>query len=100
MAKALELTGQRFGRLVVIERVITDKPKSRWECRCDCGKSTTVYGVDLRSGNTQSCGCGSSRYKPTRLTHGQSSGKNITPEYRAWAAMKDRCYNIKNPKYA
>jgi len=52
-----DLTGQRFGKLVVIED--TDKRKGDviWLCRCDCGNFTKVKTGDLKSGGTQSCGC-------------------------------------------
>ena len=52
------LTGQRFGRLVVVGRAENGKHKhSRWLCRCDCGREKIVLGKHLRSGATQSCGC-------------------------------------------
>ncbi len=55
---AIDLKGQRFGMLTVIKRVGTNKHrKALWKCKCDCGKITTVSSVDLRSGNTKSCGC-------------------------------------------
>lgn len=62
MGKFIDLTGLRFGRLTVVERVenrITsaDGKLSQWKCVCDCGKQTIVTGISLRSGNTQSCGC-------------------------------------------
>lgn len=57
-----DLTGQRFGRLVVIEyagsRVTPNGThKSLWKCRCDCGKETVIQGDDLKCGTSQSCGC-------------------------------------------
>ena len=60
MAKAIDLTGQRFNRLVVLERDLDKKDKSRqawWKCKCDCGNIVSVRGQCLRTGNTQSCGC-------------------------------------------
>lgn len=52
------MEGQRFGRLLVlrdsgfrVSRII------KWECLCDCGKTTTVCGTHLRLGTTKSCGC-------------------------------------------
>lgn len=60
MAKAIDLTNQRFNRLTVIERDKDKKDKSRqvwWRCKCDCGKEISVRGQSLRNGNTQSCGC-------------------------------------------
>jgi hypothetical protein len=56
MAKALELSGKRFGRLKVIYRGINDRwNESRWLCRCDCGRYTFIRGDSLRSGQ-RSCG--------------------------------------------
>ncbi len=53
--KKLELTGQRFGRLVVIGEV--GKNKSLRLCRCDCGNEKVIMGYNLTSGATKSCGC-------------------------------------------
>lgn len=54
----LDLTGHRFGRLVVLARAGRDRHGSmRWRCKCDCGREITVRGQNLRSGNTRSCGC-------------------------------------------
>jgi len=58
----IDLTGQRFGRLTVIER---DKPHitsggvsvTYWICKCDCGNITSVGTQKLRNGHTVSCGC-------------------------------------------
>lgn len=56
--KLIDLTGQRFNRLVVIERDISSSPKHvMWKCKCDCGNEAIVQGINLRTGNTKSCGC-------------------------------------------
>ena len=56
--KLIDLTGQRFGRLFVIERDMSSSPKHiMWKCKCDCGNETMVSGINLRTGNTSSCGC-------------------------------------------
>ena len=58
MGKAIDLTGQKFGRLTVIKTV--GKTKSggyRWLCQCDCSHYVSVDGYDLRTGHTKSCGC-------------------------------------------
>ena len=63
MNKLIDLVGQRFGRLTVLERAEDYiKPSGyettpMWICRCDCGKEVKVQGSNLRSGNTRSCGC-------------------------------------------
>ncbi len=61
MSRVLEdLSGQRFGRLVVLNLSDKrDKSKNRyWECQCDCGNVTVVLAYSLKNGNTKSCGCG------------------------------------------
>lgn len=62
MKKPLDLIGQRFSRLIVVQRAAdhfepSGKKVIRWECLCDCGKSTIVSGSQLRKGKTKSCGC-------------------------------------------
>ena len=59
MGRALDLTGQKFGRLTVAGRAPSlDKfKKIRWVCLCDCGKQTIVTTDLLRGGHTKSCGC-------------------------------------------
>lgn len=58
MAPRLDLKGQKFTRLLVLEDVGRNKHKQvLWECRCDCGKLTVVVATQLRQGKTQSCGC-------------------------------------------
>ena len=55
--KVIDLTGQRFGRLVVVEQAGKKNRKIMWKCACDCGKTTIVTGNSLKSGGTKSCGC-------------------------------------------
>ena len=62
MTKTIDLVGQRFGRLVVLERFYDIEHQyknrnARWLCQCDCGNKKVIVGMDLRNGKTQSCGC-------------------------------------------
>jgi hypothetical protein len=57
---AIDITGQRFGRLVVIKRGTNRSKVSRaaaWRCLCDCGVEKVISGASLRQGLTKSCGC-------------------------------------------
>lgn len=94
-----DLTGQRFGRLTVIEFVGIKKGLAHWECLCDCGNTCIVNGVQLRRGNTKSCGClrheNTFKYAHRSFKHGMSNSKL----YYVWANMKNRCYNEKNIGY-
>jgi hypothetical protein len=51
--------GDRFGRLVVLNRDLTKQGEGRvyWNCQCDCGNVVSLSGKVLKSGNTRSCGC-------------------------------------------
>lgn len=57
MSRLIDLTNQRFGRLVVISRAENIGKAVRWNCICDCGKEVIAYATNLRRGLTQSCGC-------------------------------------------
>ena len=50
-----DLTGKRYGRLVVIERTKKNN-KTAWKCQCDCGNIITTFARCLNSKNTKSCG--------------------------------------------
>lgn len=56
--RAIDLTGQRFGRWTVLYRNGSDSQRNAmWYCRCSCGKEKNISGKMLRSGISQSCGC-------------------------------------------
>lgn len=65
-AHFLDLTGQVFGRLSVIEYKGTNKNRqATWLCKCVCGKEIVISSNCLRTGDTKSCGC-------SKITHGLS----------------------------
>lgn len=97
-----DLSGQRFGRLLVLGFDCIQGKTSRWICSCDCGNTTSVFRSSLvkQTGGTRSCGCFRNECVSKRnVTHGNSFLNAITPEYRAWANMKDRCDNPNNKRY-
>lgn len=64
MKRIGDLTGQRFGRLVVVKLIGKDKFYDKiWECKCDCGNVVHVKQGHLRSGHTTSCGCNKNNLK-------------------------------------
>lgn len=98
MPKKMDLTGKRFGRLVVIrqEGMSPGKRKrSLWLCVCDCGQTKLSSIATLRSGDCLSCGC-LVREQPHRTKH----GRYLSLEYRSWAMMIQRCCNENTPGYA
>lgn len=58
--RIIDLVGRRFGKLTVIRRAANNsrsRRRPRWDCLCDCGKTTNVDGGRLHQGATKSCGC-------------------------------------------
>lgn len=90
MPRFIDLTGEKFGRLTVIERAENIGRTTRWKCHCECGSDVIVRQPDLKSGRTQSCGCIHSEQLAERnRTHNLSK----TRICNIWRGMKDRCYN-------
>lgn len=96
----IDISGQRFGRLTVLE-ISRRERLSRgtlvfWKCGCDCGNTIEVRGQALRTGTTKSCGCLRNELTGDRSrTHGRSK----TPTHNSWRAMRERCQNPKNVAY-
>jgi hypothetical protein len=102
--KAIDRTGQVYGRLTVVRRIDNDKYGAvRWLCSCTCGQEIETWSNNLRSGNTTSCGClvkegrtksgGKIRRK---ITHGQT-GHSL---FRLWGSLRARCRNQNHHAYA
>lgn len=95
MSKKLNLTGQRFGRLLALEigegHVWRDRRITNWKCVCDCGITKVVRTGCLISGNTKSCGCLSLESKKT-VRHGLSHSRT----YKSWSGMWTRCRGKKH----
>lgn len=87
----IDLTGRRFGRLIVESRAApTRRGQKRWACVCDCGDRTITEQSSLRRGTTRSCGC--LRYESKNVTHGHASEKRgRSSEYWAWWGMRMKC---------
>lgn len=82
--KLIDLSGRRFGRLVVLRK----GGPMKWFCRCDCGVERDVTGAGLRGGIANSCGCA----KGERI--GTLNRKHMLSNSRAqriWSDMKRRC---------
>lgn len=112
MGKFVDLSGQRFGKLIVLDRTDykrpSGKPGVRWRCICDCGNETYSDSWSLTHGEKTSCGCTAHdllsaamrkthknhpeiaiNFKKMATTHGESK----TRLYRIWRGMKSRCNN-------
>lgn len=93
--KLIDITGNRYGRLTVIEYA----GKSKWVCLCDCGNVVTVKACDIKAGNTRSCKCIRHEYlvnrNKSKATH-RMTGSRL---YHIWLGMKSRCYYPNHPEY-
>lgn len=100
IGNTLDLTGDRYGRLVALRFVGMAKYSyAMWECECDCGAIYIAYASRLRSGNTQSCGCLQKERHATALsnnTYSKKHGMSKTRTYRSWDSMIQRCTNPLN----
>ena len=100
MGKLINLKGQRFGRLVVIDFVEIKNHKTLWLCKCDCGNIKVMSTASLRSFHTQSCGCLQKEiFGSLNRTHNLSGNKCGNHLYALWKSIKYRCYNKKNKSY-
>lgn|SRR6185503_3088514 len=98
MGKFKDITGQRFGRLLVLSIVAerTKQNRIQWLCSCDCGKEWTVIGHNLTNGRQKSCPCRKNQLAAERhYVHGMVHKR----EYRIWSGIKKRCFNPKEPAY-
>lgn len=94
--RAIDISGKRFGRILVLKYV----GKSKWLCRCDCGNEKIIRRDALIQGRTKSCGCfqkeiAAKQVRQRSLKHGDFG----TKLYGIWAGMKRRCYNPRTKYY-
>lgn len=94
MSKFIDLTGQRFGRLVAIKRV--PKPNhlkgnsTWWLCQCDCGNTKEFRAGSITNGETKSCGC------INKKSIGESVFNDIVGSYRRHAKKKGIPFELTN----
>jgi hypothetical protein len=94
---AVDLDGQRFGRLVVIERIpgFNKSGHAKYLCQCDCGETSSVAGMRLRRGDTVSCGCYARERSRAATTHGMTKHRL----FPTWQSMMARCYKAHCPAF-
>ena len=96
MGKRIDITGQRFGRYVVVSYFGLVGKNTAWNCLCDCGVEKVVLGFLLKNGETKSCGCYYEDMKNLPRSHGMSR----TRPHSIWGNMKQRCKNPESLNYA
>lgn len=92
----IDLTGKRFGRLVVL------KPKAHryWLCICDCGNEKPIRQDHLLHGKITSCRCFQREVvSKIATTHGACKNGNRSNTYSIWSKMRSRCHNPSDKLY-
>lgn len=98
MGNFIDLTGQKFGRLTVIERAPNKGKQTMWRCICSCSDKNICItrGADLKNGVIVSCGCKKREWiTKNNITHGRKG----TRLYNIWVSMKQRCHNPNSLNY-
>lgn len=91
-----DLSGERFGRVILKEKVESINYRIRYSCLCDCGNIKVIDLASLKSGATRSCGClHSETARNLKYKHGMTGGR----PYRIWDNMVRRCKNKGASKY-
>lgn len=89
MGKFCDLSGKKFGRLLVVRRKGHDKfGKILWECKCDCGNGYITLGRHLTNGHCKSCGC---LMNEKNLEESKYKGLSKTRIFTIWKGMVYRC---------
>ena len=57
MGKFKDITGEKYGKLLVLSRAESRNGATCWNCLCECGSIVIIRGAQLKNGHTQSCGC-------------------------------------------
>ena len=57
MPNAIDLSGQRYGKLVAMRRAPRAGRRAYWRWKCDCGVEKDICADDVKAGHTVSCGC-------------------------------------------
>lgn len=95
MAKLLDLSGHKFGKLTACWPVGYALRKSvYWLCVCECGNLAVASRESLRRGFVKSCKC-SQNWRPVGLRRVRKD----SPEYHSWRSMRSRCLNSNETEY-
>lgn len=96
MSRYKDITGKRFGRLVVIKYKETKNNYAMWLCKCDCGNETIALSKTLLNGTKNSCGC---IHKEQLVKRNKKHNLSKTKLYKRWQTIKRRCYNTNCKDY-
>lgn len=100
MNAPIDISGQRYGRLVAIKRAISLNRRTAWLFHCDCGTQPILQLERVRAGVTASCGC--LRIDATRsrsMTHGHAINRRASRTLKSYNHARSRCQDTRDPKY-
>src|SRR4051794_12827082 len=98
--KALNITGERYGRLTALYRLPGHGRRTIWLFRCDCNKEKPLPLEAVRARRTRSCGCLQiEKVRARSLTHGHRIDRKTSRTLKAWEHAKQRCFNLNDKKY-
>lgn len=101
MVAAIDITGERYGRLVAVRRLPPVRGKTFWLWRCDCGNDYECRLENVRHSHTRSCGCKKAEDIAARsLRHGHQVGRKESRTLKCYRHAKSRCENPNDPKFS
>lgn len=86
----IDITGNVYGQLTVLNEVLPRKTPTRWFCRCSCGNTKEVDGAHMKNGAIKSCGC---LHIATNKSQFTKHGSYLDKLYTVYQAMFQRCLN-------
>lgn len=92
--RIVDITGKRFGKLVVVAFDHMLRTRSYWKCKCDCGNCRIVSVDHLSRGEVTDCGC-----ERKHTAHWKKHGMCNSRLYTIWSLMKARCFNPNRREY-
>ena len=100
--------GERYGRLLVLEKAPSRHGYARWLCKCDCGRTKDVSGTCLQQGRIKSCGClrketatlrASINSENNKLLPGESAFLLLYNVYKHNAEIRDRAFTLTTEQF-
>lgn len=101
MPKKIDIVGQKFGRLTVLEATPERKRKNIvWKCLCDCGTICDKLTTDLVNGRIRSCGCLLDDFSKTlRLPKGEYGFNQLYRKYKGSAKFRELVFDLSQEEF-
>lgn len=93
------LPGEKYNYLTTVKEIKDEKGRTMWECKCDCGNTTTVSVTSLKTGKTKSCGCFRKKAANNRAKKAKTYGYTHHRLYACYYRIRRRCERKSDPSY-